>query len=279
MHKQERSSQPAKDSKRQVIMLSVPQVSLTPRLKLLAKVWVLLRILSQEHKRSFTSYLYANREQGCLSHWRACPIPFSAPWNLLWEPALLISALHCNCGLKLQCQQGKQKETFFQLGNNLVAEQTQAASGTFISTMLQAWTSTAQFMGCDKPGLNNRSSEEKMDGTASLNTIYCGWSSWYLMSFSACQSGQSQPVIWMCSSGTLNNHSLQVLLLQGFLTSSMGNNSQALPKWDTLRSMTDPENQALLCKIPEKIYEAEDLGATSQLRSWAVFVRWAHLNG
>lgn len=56
--------------------------------------------------------------------------------------------LHWKCGLKLQCQQGKQKEKFFQSGNNLVAEQIQAASGTFTPVMLQAWTITVQFMGC-----------------------------------------------------------------------------------------------------------------------------------
>lgn len=57
----------------------------------------------------------------------------------------------------------KLKETFFHLGNNLVAEHIQAAPGSLISVMLQAWTTTVQFMGCDKPGLYNRSPKEKMD--------------------------------------------------------------------------------------------------------------------
>lgn len=52
---------------------------------------------------------------------------------------------------------------FFQLGNNLVTEQIQVASGTFISGTLQVQTTTVQFTGCDKPGLNNRSLEETTD--------------------------------------------------------------------------------------------------------------------
>lgn len=147
---------------------------MTLRPKLLAKIWVFLRILSQEYRRSFTSYLYANREQGCPSPWRACPIPFSAPWNLLWEPALLISHCIATLGWNSNANKGKQKETFFQLGNNLVAEKTQVTSGTFLSGMLQAWSTTVQFMSCDKPGLNNRSPGREDGCTASLNTIHWG---------------------------------------------------------------------------------------------------------
>lgn len=95
----EKSSQPPKDNKRQVIMLKVPQVSVIPNncyAQIPGKDLGVSEILSQEHKGRFTSYLYANREQGCLSHWRACATPFSAPWNRLWEPALL--TLHCTAG-------------------------------------------------------------------------------------------------------------------------------------------------------------------------------------
>lgn len=148
------------DSKRWVKLLKVPWVYwflMTLRLHFLANTWVFLRILSQEPKRNFTSYLYESTEQGCPSHWRSRPILFSAPLNLLWEPALLISC----CGLKCLCQQGK--ETFIQLGSNSVAEEIQTTSGAFISGMVQASTTTVQLMGCKKPGLKNRSFEKKMD--------------------------------------------------------------------------------------------------------------------
>jgi len=64
---------------------------MTLRDKFLADNLVFLRILSQHYKRSFTGYLSANREQWCLSSWRAHPIPFSAPWYLLRELAVLTS--------------------------------------------------------------------------------------------------------------------------------------------------------------------------------------------
>ena len=162
----EKSSHPAKDSKRQVIMLKVPHVSLTPndsQAQIPGKDLGVSENFISRAQEEFYKLPVCKQRAGVPQPLESLPYPLLSSL----EPAVGTSsayfALHCNCGLKLQCQQGKQKEMFFQLSNNLVAEQIEAASGTFVSVMLQAQTTTVQFIGCDKPGLTNRSSEEEMD--------------------------------------------------------------------------------------------------------------------
>lgn len=49
--------------------------------------------------------------------------------------------LHSNCGLKPLClQENRTERSSGTFGNNLVAEQTQAATETFIACVLQTWT-------------------------------------------------------------------------------------------------------------------------------------------
>lgn len=71
--------------------------------------------------------------------------------------------LHSNCGLKPLClQENRTERSSGTFGNNLVAEQTQAATETFIACVLQTWT-TNKPNSCLWQAQSKRLSEEKMD--------------------------------------------------------------------------------------------------------------------
>lgn len=219
-----------------------------------------LRILSQEHKRSFPSYLYANREQGHLRHWGACPSQHTGT---------------C-CGNQLCLS-----HTALLLWAEIPRPRRKTERDSF------HWVTIGQ--------------QSKFKQPRDFDFCYAAGLDPYSSVYGLSQTWSEQQVIWRRGGCTLFEYNpvglVQLSTCWAFLPVSLSNLSlwpECLPlaprtittnrfccykdfwpalwvtsdkycpesKRDTLRSTIILENQALLWRIPEKSYEADDWGAT-----------------